>query len=107
MADRALEAKRGRPRPRDRDFGLAKLRAYLRELQLGTWYVDTDSAAGLVVLTGQASNSIADQALPGPGRLPPGPQVGCGHGCDPVIEHVCDSRYAHERQGRSAEVVAP
>jgi hypothetical protein len=30
-------------------------------IQLGSPYVDTDSAAGLVVLTGQASKSIADQ----------------------------------------------
>ncbi|MGW2853756.1 RICIN domain-containing protein [Streptomyces sp. NPDC001215] len=30
-------------------------------VQLGSAYVDTDSAAGLVVLTGQASKSIADQ----------------------------------------------
>jgi hypothetical protein len=30
-------------------------------VQLGSPYVDTDSAAGLVVLTGQASKSIADQ----------------------------------------------
>ncbi|MFF4399459.1 polymorphic toxin type 27 domain-containing protein [Streptomyces sp. NPDC001480] len=30
-------------------------------IQLGSAYVDTDSAAGLVVLTGQASKSIADQ----------------------------------------------
>ncbi|WP_433455638.1 RICIN domain-containing protein [Streptomyces sp. CA-142005] len=30
-------------------------------IQLGARYVDTDSAAGLVVLTGQASKSIADQ----------------------------------------------
>ncbi|WP_434975091.1 DddA-like double-stranded DNA deaminase toxin [Streptomyces collinus] len=30
-------------------------------IQLGSAYVDTDSAAGLVVLTGQASKTIADQ----------------------------------------------
>mgnify|MGYP001082449419 CR=1 FL=1 len=30
-------------------------------VQLGSPYIDTDSAAGLVVLTGQASKSIADQ----------------------------------------------
>ncbi|GAA4948443.1 hypothetical protein GCM10023238_13430 [Streptomyces heliomycini] len=30
-------------------------------IQLGSPYVDTDSAAGLVVLTGQASKSIAEQ----------------------------------------------
>ncbi|UXY32704.1 RICIN domain-containing protein [Streptomyces sp. HUAS TT20] len=30
-------------------------------IQLGSRYIDTDSAAGLVVLTGQASKSIADQ----------------------------------------------
>ncbi|WP_405878135.1 MULTISPECIES: RICIN domain-containing protein [unclassified Streptomyces] len=30
-------------------------------IQLGSAYLDTDSAAGLVVLTGQASKSIADQ----------------------------------------------
>ncbi|MEU2716936.1 RICIN domain-containing protein [Streptomyces sp. NPDC007205] len=30
-------------------------------IQLGSRYVDTDAAAGLVVLTGQASKSIADQ----------------------------------------------
>ncbi|MFI5797471.1 polymorphic toxin type 27 domain-containing protein [Streptomyces sp. NPDC051677] len=30
-------------------------------IQLGSQYVDTDSTAGLVVLTGQASKSIADQ----------------------------------------------
>ncbi|MFF4690488.1 hypothetical protein [Streptomyces sp. NPDC001307] len=42
-----LEAKRGRPRRRDRDFDLAKLRAYLRELHYRqAAYLEFDGCGG-------------------------------------------------------------
>ncbi|MFS4091102.1 hypothetical protein [Streptomyces sp. AF1A] len=43
----ALEAKRGRPRRRDRDFDLAKLRAYLRQLHYRqSAYLEFDGCGG-------------------------------------------------------------
>ncbi|WP_307781836.1 RICIN domain-containing protein [Streptomyces sp. MBT65] len=62
-------------------------------VQLGSPYVDTDSAAGLVVLTGQASKSIAEQQQ----------AVAQAHAANAAVEAQAAKNLADQAQGDSKE----